>query len=275
MPFLKGRRKPIIVGIIFFVALSVLSLCLINPSGQTGFCKKIALQVISPFQHAVNYVFTAVDDAWERYVFLIGLAEKNRELEEKYLVETRERITYRESYFECLRLKKLLGLKQGVSYPTVAARVVGRERSSLFKTVIIDKGASDGVAVDLPVIAAAGVVGKVIDVSWTVSKVLLLVDYNSSIDCIIQRTRTQGILQGTGDDDCALKYVQCSEKIAAGDVVVTSGLAGVYPKGLFIGTVSGVERRETQLFLSVRVSPAVDMGRLEELLIVMVKEMTP
>jgi len=275
MPFLKGRRKLIIAGIIFFVAFSVLSLCLVNPSGQTGFCKKIALEVVSPFQHGVNFVFTAVNDAWARYVFLVGLAEKNRELEEKYMLEVRDRITYRESYFECLRLKKLLGLKKETSYPTVAARVVGRERSSLFKTVIVDKGAADGVAVGLPVIAAAGVVGKVVDVSWTFSTVLLLVDYNSNIDSIIQRTRTQGILHGTGGDECALKYIQRSEKVAAGDVVVTSGLAGVYPKGLFIGTVSSVDRRETQLFLTVRVRPATDMDRLEEVLIVMMKEMTP
>jgi rod shape-determining protein MreC len=163
-------------------------------------------------------------------------------------------------------------LQESFQPQTIAARVIGRERSSIFKTILLDKGSSNGLKVGLPVVAVGGVVGRIIDVSWNVSKVLLFIDYNSNIDALVQNARAQGILQGSGSKGCVLKYVQRLENVNVGDAVVSSGLAGVFPKGLLLGTVISVDKEETSLFQKISVAPSVDVSKLEEVLVIVKKE---
>jgi rod shape-determining protein MreC len=139
----------------------------------------------------------------------------------------------------------------------------------VFKTILINRGTKDGVSIDCPVVAAEGIAGRVIEVSWNVSKVLLLVDYNSNIDALIQRSRVQGILQGTREGECDLKYVQRSEEVKVGDVVVSSGLAGIFPKGLLLGRVRNVQKEKSGLFQRIEVSTEVDVTKLEEMLVIL------
>jgi rod shape-determining protein MreC len=169
---------------------------------------------------------------------------------------------------ECDRLRHLMGIRETLETPTITARVVGRERSSLFKTVVINRGSLDGITAGAPVLTHEGIVGRITDVSWNVSTVLLLIDYNSNIDAIVQEGRAQGILQGAGAMECSLKYVERSEKIKIGDLVVSSGMAGVFPKGLPLGTITAVDRETSGLFQRIKVIPAVDVSKLEEVLIV-------
>jgi len=115
------------------------------------------------------------------------------------------------------------------------------------------------------------VAGRIIEVSWNASKVLLLVDYNSNIDALVQRTRSQGVLQGSGSSGCELKYVQRTQDVQVGDVVLSSGLDGVFPKGLVLGTVDAVERKDAGLFQQIRVSPVLDIGTLEEVVVILMK----
>ncbi len=133
---------------------------------------------------------------------------------------------------------------------------------------MINKGTADGINIDFPVMGAEGVAGKVIETSWNVSKVLLLVDYNSHIDALIQRNRCRGVLQGSGKSGCELKYVQRSDDVRVGDVVISSGLAGVFPKGLVLGKVVEVDKKEAGLFQRIGVCPALDIARLEEVLVI-------
>jgi len=171
-------------------------------------------------------------------------------------------------YYEVGRLKKILSLDETILYSTVAARVISNERSSLFKTIIIEKGTDDGLSEGLPVITQQGIVGRIIESSWNVSRVLLVTDYNSNIDALVQGSRAQGILQGGGPQLSRLKYVQRTDEVKTGDTVVTSGLGGVFPKGLVLGTIATAEKRETGLFQHVEVMPAVDFTRLEEVLVI-------
>jgi rod shape-determining protein MreC len=150
----------------------------------------------------------------------------------------------------------------------VAARVIDSDRTSLFKTLLINKGTSEGLRVGLAVLTDQGVVGRIIETSWHASRVLLMIDENSNIDALIQRIRAQGILQGAGAAGGNLKYISRTEEVLPGDVVLTSGLAGVFPKGLLLGVVTGVSRREGGLFQKIDVAPAVDFGKLEEVMTV-------
>ena len=254
--------------VLVVISLIIFSLNFKSP-GKTGFFKKIVLEMAAPLEYAVNSAFSSIGGAWKRYVLLVGLERENRELNARVASLMKEVNDYREMSLEYVRLRKLMNMKGDVGFPTVAARVVGRNRLSVFRTVLIDKGTADGIEAGFPVITVEGVAGKVIEVSWNTSKVLLLVDYNSNIDALVQRNRCQGVLRGCGRSGCELKYVQRSEDVKAGDVVISSGLAGVFPKGLVLGKVAAVDKKEAGLFQRIRVYPALDITRLEEVLVIL------
>jgi len=269
MSFSKGRRKLVFAIVLLLISVVMLSISILNPAQETHLFRKVALESIAPLEGVVNKASAQIAGVWERYIFLVNLGEKNRELVTENHALSKKINDYREIYLEYLRLKELVGLKEKTDYPTVAARVVGRKQSPIFETILIDKGSADGIRVGQPVLAVEGILGKVMEASWHVSKVLLLVDYNSNIDTLIQRGRAHGILQGAGEKGCKLKYVRRTEDVKIGDVVVTSGLAGVFPKGLVLGTVYSVEKKETGLFQEIQISPAVDVTRLEDVLVVL------
>jgi rod shape-determining protein MreC len=146
---------------------------------------------------------------------------------------------------------------------------VGRDPSPLFQTIIIDKGKTAGVEKSLPVVVAQGIVGQVIDASDRYAKVLLIIDQDSSVDALVQRSRGRGVIKGDGEGGCVFKYVLRKEDVSVGDIVVSSGLDGVFPKGLRVGQVSEVVRRNAGLFQNVVITSFVDFEKLEEVLVVL------
>lgn len=268
----KHRRKLAVAIVLLVIAVVMLAFAISNPSKETGLLRKLALESIAPLEGIINATSSSIGEVWKRYIFLVNLGETNRKLVRENASLSRKINEYREIHLECLRLRKLVGLKGKTESPTVAARVVGRKQSSLFETIVINKGSSDGIGVDMPVQSVYGVLGRIIEVSWSVSKVLLLVDYNSNIDTLIQRSRAHGILQGSGENGCKLRYVRRTEDVEVGDVVITSGLAGIFPKGLVLGTVDSVEKEETGLFQEIWVSPSADVARIEEVLVILKNE---
>lgn len=264
-----AKYQSIIIALILIIIFLLTVSFIVKPSGKTGFFRKLVLEVVIPLEDLVNTSIDSVGRAWNRYIFLVGLEEENRKLKKEVSSLTSKINASNETCLECNRLRKLLALRESSSFETIAAKVVGRERSFAFKTILINRGSSDGLTVGLPVLAFEGVAGRIIDVSWNVSTVLLLVDYNSNIDALVQSVRAQGILQGSGRGGCILKYVQRSEEIKAGDSVICSGLAGVFPKGLLLGTIVSVDREETSLFQKIQVVPAVDVAKLEEVLVIL------
>jgi rod shape-determining protein MreC len=263
----KKYQTVAIASILVVASLIILSISIHRP-GETGFFKKLVLEAASPLIGVVNSTVYTVRDVWKRYIFLVGLEQENRMLKARVAQLTNELNEYRERHLEGIRLRKLFALKETLPGTVVAARVIDRENAYVFKTILVDKGTSDGLRVGLPVISAEGVVGRIVDSSWNVSRVLLITDYNSNTSAFVQGSRVQGILQGGGGTNCSLKYVERSEEVRTGETVVTSGLGGVFPKGLILGTVSGVDRRGSGLFLNIDVLPAVHFSRLEEVLAV-------
>ena len=266
------KRSNTVIALLVLVTVFGISFSSYYKSPEkTGIFKKIILEVAVPLGSVFNSALGAVGTQWKQYVLLVGIREKNRELEQKVAVLTEEINKHREMSLECLRLRGMMEMKATLAFSSIAARVVGKDRSSVFQTVLIDKGTADGIEAGTPVVGTGGVVGRVVDVSWNVSKVLLLVDYNSNIDALIQRNRSQGVLQGAGSRGCELKYVQRSDDVRKGDVVVSSGLAGVFPKGLLLGIVEEAEKKEADLFQRIMVNPTLDITRLEEVLVIVKK----
>jgi rod shape-determining protein MreC len=261
----RKYRSIAVAAVLLIISLTVLSFSAIRLS-ETGFLRKMVLEAAAPVEDTINISLQNLHDVWKRYLFLVGLEDENRRLRTQNADLTEQLNRYREGSLEAMRLQKLLELREGFPQRAVAARVIDRNRSPLFKTLLINKGAADGLRVGLAVLSDQGVVGRIIETSWHASRVLLLIDGNSNIDGLIQRSRAQGILQGAGSAGCSLKYISRAEEVLAGDVVISSGLSGVLPKGLLLGVVTGASRKEGGLFQKIDVAPAVDFEKLEEVL---------
>ena len=258
-----------LAAVLLIVSLVILSYSAVRLS-ETGLLRKIVLETAAPIEDAINISLKSLHDVWKRYLFLVGLEDENRRLRHESAVLNDQINRYREGYLEGIRLRKLLNIKDDFKHRAVVARVIDNDRTTLFKTLLINKGTADGLRVGLPVLADRGVVGRIIESSWHASRVLLMIDDNSNIDALIQRSRAQGILQGAGSAGCNLKYISRAEDVQTGDVLLSSGLAGVFPKGLLLGVVTGASRREGGLFQKIDVSPAVDFSKLEEVLALVV-----
>lgn len=204
-----------------------------------------------------------------KYFGLVNAHKENLRMKKEIDSLRMENIRLRELLATHQRLQKLLQFKEITDQPILAAQVIGRDPTGWFKSVIIDKGTNSGININMPVVNAEGVVGRLVSVSSNYSKVLLIIDQNSAVDCIVRRSRDNGIVKGLTSKRCTFDYVLKTSDVRVGDVVVTSGLGRVYPKGIPVGEVVEVKDSPGGLFKHVQIKPMVDFSRLEELLIIL------
>lgn len=266
MFFFRKYKLAILIGAFLAATLVMLFFNLRHGKG-CSFLSKIVLEAVAPVQKVANISMRSIKDSWQRYIFLVGLEEENKNLKKKINELKANLILYQEGYLEAQRLKKLLSLADANNYRFICANVIGRQQAALSKTLLIDKGIIHGLKVGMPVVVPPGLIGRLIDVSWHISKVLLLIDENSNVDAMVQRTRMQGIISGAGSQGFVMKYIPKTQDVQTGDVIISSGMGGVFPKGLLIGQVSHVDRLEASLFLKINVVPFVDFSKLEEVLV--------
>lgn len=219
-------------------------------------------------QQGTHAALKGISGVWYGYINLIHVQEENEQLRAEITRLRGENNLLKEEGVLAERLQAVLDYKQNAPFDLVAAAVIGREPSHWYQTIIINKGEADGVRVDMGVITPEGVVGKVIKTGPRHAQVLLVTDRNSAVAGIVQRTRDEGIVQGIEEGAIRLKYLPHFSEVAVGDVVVTSGLEGSFTKGLKIGEIEKVEKREHELFLQVKMTPQIDFSKLEEVLII-------
>jgi rod shape-determining protein MreC len=265
--FFKNYRTVIFVGALVVAAIVLLSYSLTRNSGAC-IVKNLVLEAAAPVQKVFISLVEGVENAWKRYIYLVGLTEENRHLKKEISGLQTELMLYKEGYLESQRLQKLLSLQNEYPFKFIAARVIGREQAALLKSLWIDKGSSSGLASGMAVIAQPGVVGRLTDVSFPTSRVLLLSDENSNVDVLVQRTRAHGIARGAGARGCTVRYISKIDDVKPGDLIMTSGLSNIFPKGLLVGRVSSVDHGDVGLFLQIRVIPFVNFSTLEEILVV-------
>jgi len=252
-----------------FILLSLILLSLSIGKGQAwNPAEKIAVQITAPFQKFFTGTITIARDIWSSYFSLVETHQENNLLRKRIDLLTLENSKYQELLLANRRLHTLLNFQQNTDEPLLPTRVIGWDSSGLFKSVTIDKGEHDGLTINMPVVNAEGVVGRVVSVCPGYSQVLLITDQNSAVDGLVQRSRGRGTLRGRGSSGCYFDYVIKTCEIEAGDTIVTSGMGGVFPKGLYLGTVTNIRDVRSKLFKDVRVVPAVDFSELEEVLIV-------
>jgi rod shape-determining protein MreC len=204
----------------------------------------------------------------ENYLTISGFKSENEKLRKRIQALEAERQRLLEAEATNRKLQQLLDFRVQLPGKTLTASVIANSASSWFQGCILDKGSADGVLKDMAVVTPLGVVGKVVSVTAHSAKVILLTDANSGVDVLVQRTRGRGIVSGSLDNGTLLKYVKRSEDVQVGDRLITSGLDGVFPKGLMAGTVIRVNKQNLGLFQLVEVLPAVQSARVEEVLVV-------
>ncbi len=264
------RSRPLKRFILFGLLLTLILILVGTTVGRQNFnsAHKLALEVLGVGQSGITSVTGYFSGFWERYIALMGVRDENQILREALAKEKQINNTYREAIATNVRLTKLLGIKETFQSPTVAALIIGRDPSPWFKTVVVNQGSSDGVQKGMPVVTVEGVVGQVMDTSPNQSRVLLANDPNSAIDVLIQKSRVQGMIKGSSNG-YSLLYILKNTEVVEGDRIVTSGLGGMFPKGLPVGTVSRVVKNRRGMFQQIDIEPTVDFSQLEYLLIIL------
>ncbi len=227
----------------------------------------ILLDGLAPFQNGFTWLRSGVRQGWYGYVNLIDTRRDNVRLREHLAQVQGEVVRMAELEQANKRLGNLLQFRATLDGPVYGARIIARDPLPWFRTLTIDRGERDGVRRGLAVLSPQGVVGQIVEVSRTASRVMLLTDHNSGIDAIVQRTRARGIVQGAQEEGCHMNYLKRDEDVAVGDRVVTSGLDGIFPKGLVVGEVVEVSRRHRGLLQVAVVRPSAELDRIEEVLI--------
>jgi rod shape-determining protein MreC len=267
--FFLFRRYTKLTFAIFVLlfALIVMSLRVKQREG-VDFFDALVMELISPFQKASTFVIKTVQGVFQNYIVLIHLQRENVMLRQKVAELQKESDQRREMVYANERLRHLLQFRERISSSVVAAEVIGQDPSSWFKTMTLNKGERDGVRKGMAVISPEGVVGQILKTSPYHSTVLLITDYNSALDGLVQRTRAKTIVEGLGENRCQLKYLLRSEEVMVGDRVVTSGLGGNFPKGLTVGEIRRVDKKEYGIFQNAELVPSVDLTKLEEVLVI-------
>jgi rod shape-determining protein MreC len=266
---LAKYRRAIILAVALVMAFLLMTLQVRHDHAVVSFTRQAVLFLVSPVIKVTAVTMSSVSRVWGDYVDLRNLREESLRLTREAAVLQR-RISYlEEQALETQRLQGLLAMKEISRAEFLAARVVGKDATNWFKTVLIDRGSLAGIRRNMPVVAPDGLVGRVVEVTPTAAKVQLITDPVSAAGGLIQRTRVIGIVSGSLGAGLKVRYLPLMADIVIGDEVVTSGMGGVFPKGIPLGRVIAAERRSGALFQEATLAPKVDLSRLEEVLILM------
>jgi rod shape-determining protein MreC len=264
--FLWRHRVVLTSGLLLLLALHLLSAG-VSPGARAERPSLALLWMLKPVQAVEANIADDSTSFFHDYFDLVNVRRENTQLKEHVSELEGQRTRLAELEVENRHLSDLLELRDALATEAVAARVIGADATELSRTLILSQGSRGGLRRDLPVISTDGVVGKLIAVAPNASRVLLINDHNSGLDAFDQRSRARGIVAGLLDGELTMKYVDRTEDVKPGDSVVTSGMDGIFPRGLLVGQVTRVSQEGPGLFLNVDIQPAADFQKLEQVLI--------
>ena len=269
----RYRNLIILVGVLF---LQVLGLAMqVKKSGidveKTRLIRIWAVDAVTPFERMLVWAQTGSGNVWHNYFYLRGVRAENRQLKDQIEQMRLQQVRLADDAAQARRLQTLLAFKEQFISRTVAAQVIGSSGSDHSRIIYIDKGENAGIQRDMAVMTADGIVGKVLLVYPSVAQVLLINDQSSGVGALLDKTRLQGVLRGTDNGEVILERVMSDEQVSVGEPVLTSGGDQIFPKGLPVGTVTRVGNGR-DLFLNIKIRPAADLSKLEEVLVLVEKQ---
>jgi rod shape-determining protein MreC len=270
----SDRRLPVSLLVAGLVAVAVVSMVVdrrgvIERGREFPAWLGSLLDIAAPVQDAIALPFEAARDTWSGYISLLHVKLQNETLQRQVERLSEENLQLREALVASGRLQRIAEMRKHYEVPMLPAELVGVDASPWFRSVLVDRGRDRGVLSGMPVISEKGLVGLITATSRHSAKAMLVLDRQTSVDGVIQRSRSRGTVRGRGSDELEFEFVARNSDVRVDDLVITSGLGGVYPKGLFIGTISEVSDPGTQLLQRATVRPAVDFGRLEQVFVML------
>ncbi len=275
MESVLGRyRNLIILVAVLFLQVLGLAMQVKRNTAQTQDSRLIriwAVGAITPFERGLVWIQSGSSNLWHNYFYLRGVRAENRQLKAQIEQMRLEQVRLSEDAAQAHRLQNLLAFKEQFISKTVAAQVIGSSGTDSSRIIYIDKGENAGIKRDMAVITADGIVGKVLLVYPTVAQVLLINDQTSGVGAILEKSRLQGVLRGTQNGEVVLERVMSDEQVPEGETLLTSGGDQIFPKGLPVGTVAKVGNGK-DLFLNIKVKPAANLSKLEEVVVLVEKQ---
>ncbi len=263
------REYRFYILLFLFVLIPVIA---IDTSTRTArdyrFYDRVIVAVTSPIQSGISWVLEVISSGFQNYVYLLHTRTENETLIEENRKLLKSIAALRETEQENLRLRKLLDFQEKFEFKSVVARVVARDTSTDFRLIRINRGERAGIQKNMPVVTNEGAVGRVLRTTADTADIVTILDLLSAIDTIDERSRAPGVVEGFTDDTCQLRYVLRTDDFQPGDTLVSSGLGGVFPKGIPVGVVTKVEKKAFGISQHVEVAPSVQFSKLEEILVV-------
>ena len=274
MALLEYRQRTGYLFLAVIIAHIILISAQVNTRGGVPMLEAVTFGLFAEVQRGASLLIARTQDSWQNYLVLQQVRSENERLKLE-VARLQVGLQQERAVAEQSRtLQQLLEFRSSVSLATTGAAVIAGGASPDFRTMTIDKGTSEGVRPDMAVIAPAGVVGRVIMPATRASKVQLLIDRNAAAGALVERSRAQGVVEGSGADVLHMNYVSGVADVEVGDQVVTSGIDGIYPKGFVIGQIESIERGAGE-FSAIVIRPAVDFASLEAVLVVLTPPVAP
>jgi rod shape-determining protein MreC len=262
----EGRILRVVIPLLL-LHLTLISIQVEDPSG-TLLLKRWVLQAGSPVLNGTASLTRGAGSIWKNYLWLVGVRAENARLQEDVRQLTLLNSSLVQAQAENARLRNLLDFRASEPYRTLGAHVVGRVPSFLSNTLYLDRGATDGLRPNQPVVSDGGVIGRTVLVTSGGCQVQLITNADASVGVMIASTRLPGVLKGTENQLLDLHYISNTEAVGVGDLIVTSGLDGIYPQGLPVGVVMESQEGKTG-YRNIRVKPNADLLRIEQVLILL------
>jgi len=263
-----SQKLIIFVGLALFIAINLTAMTMSNREFlPTNGIERLFITITAPFQMAVTKIMQFTQNIWNTYFMMVLAVKENSELKRQLgnAIEIKNRCE--ELELENIRLKKFVNFTSAMPDTYMAAKIIARDPSPWFKTIMIDKGTKDGLIQGSPVFVPEGIVGQIIKVAGDYSRVLLITDRNSAVDSLVQNSRVRGIVKGNNEDNCFFVYTLRKDEVKQGEMVISSGLDQVFPKGMKIGRISQVTKIHSKLFQDIILEPSVDFNKIEEVLV--------
>jgi rod shape-determining protein MreC len=267
--FLRRIRLPLLFAAL---ALGTLALMLGDrrpEAGERRWAARALLEIAAPVQKAITRPAFVVRELWLAYVALVDVEAENRALREQLARLEEESLQFREALVLGGQLQRIAQMRREFEVPLLPSRVVGQDASQWSSALLLDRGRAADVRSGMPVMVEQGLIGLVSATTPHAARAMLILDRRSAVDAMVQRSRARGLVRGLGTGELEFVFMVRGDDVQVGDEVISSGVGGVYPKGLRVGSVTAVRAERSELLHSAVLRPAVDFGRLEQVFVML------
>ena len=270
--FLRRIRLPLVFAALLLLTTTLMVVdrrTMLEGGSDHSWFSGVLIEIAIPIQKLIRWPVDLLGEAWTDYIALVDLRRDNERLRSRVAALEEETLQFREALVASGNLERIVQMRENFEVPLLPSEVVGQDVFPWFRSILLDRGRSHEVLSGMPVVSDHGVVGLVTATSPHASRAMMLLDRQSAVDAIIQRSRARGIVRGKGTGKLEFVFMVRGDDVQPKDVVITSGVGGVYPKGLRIGTIRAVQTDEARLLHKASVRPSVDFGRIEQVFIML------